>query len=255
MTVMSNSKRVSFLRAANVCAFLITVVANSLSNVPGIGEKNVGEISDLYPNLFTPAGYTFSIWGLIYTLLLTFTVFQALPKQREKAFLGRISYLFVLGSIANVSWLFLWLSQQVVLSLVPIFALLSILILIYLRLRIGKSDVPLRERLFVHLPFSVYLGWITVAPIANVAAALTAINWDGWGIGDVTWAVLMVAVATVVTLVVVVTRRDVAYSGIIIWALLGIIVKQIQNQSIVLATAIGIIAILITMIIRARTTR
>jgi len=245
---MSNSKHLTFLQVANIGAFLLTVVVNALANILPLNGKTTAEISDSYPNLFTPAGYVFSIWGIIYTLLLIFAVFQAAPKQREKLFLSKIGYLFVLSSIANVSWLFLWHYGQVVLSVIPMFALLGTLIAIYLRLQIGQSNVPLKEKLCVHLPFSVYLGWITVAPIANVAAALTAVHWDGWGLGEVTWTILVIAVALIITLGVIFTRKDVAFSLVIVWALIGIIVKQIEEQNIVITAGIGVIVIMIALI-------
>ncbi len=130
------------------------------------------------------------------------------------------------------------------------FALLSTLIAIYLRLQIGQSAVPLKEKLAVHLPFSVYLGWITVAPIANVAAALIAIGWDGWGISEVSWTVLMIIVALIITIAVISTRKDIAFSLVIIWALGGIIAKQIENQSIVLTGIIGVAFIMIALFVR-----
>lgn len=231
------------LQIANVCAFAVTILANLLSNILRTDGKNVGEISDAYPNLFTPAGYVFSIWGVIYTLLLFFAVFQASPKRRGELFLRKIGYYFVLSCIANVIWLYLWLSEQIVLSLLPMFVLLGSLIVIYLRIQIGRSDRPRKEKFLVHLPFSVYLGWITVAPIANVAAALTAVGWDGWGINETYWAILVIAVAVIVTTAVIFTRRDAAFSLVIIWALIGIVAKQMENQLVSTTAGLGAIAV------------
>ena len=248
-------KGMTLLRGLNIGAFLVTVLVNALANTLALNGRTTGEISDLYPNLFVPAGYVFSIWGLIYTLLLIFVVYQALPTQNEKDFLQKISYLFLLSSIANVSWLFLWHYEKVVLSNVPMFILLTTLIAIYLRLDIGRSDVSLKDKLFVHLPFSVYLGWIAVAPIANVAAALTAMNWDGWGISQSMWTVSVIIIASIITIAVIATRKDVAYSLVIVWALMGIIVKQIGNQSIVLTASISIVVIVTALVMtRIRTT-
>jgi len=252
---MSSLKGMTLLKGLNIGAFLVTVLVNALANTLALNGRTTGEISDLYPNLFVPAGYVFSIWGLIYTLLLIFVVYQALPTQNEKDFLQKISYLFLLSSIANVSWLFLWHYEKIVLSNVPMFILLTTLIAIYLRLDIGRSDVSLKDKLFVHLPFSVYLGWITVAPIANVAAALTAMNWDGWGISQSMWTVSVIIIASIITIAVIATRKDVAYSLVIVWALMGIIVKQIGNQSIVLTASISIVVIVTALVMtRIRTT-
>lgn len=245
---MSSSRSSVFLPVANAAAYLATVAVNSLANVAALGGRTTGEVSDAYPTLVAPAGYVFSIWGVIYVLLLAFVIFQALPRNRDKPFLHRIGGLFVLSCVANVVWLFLWHYLQIVLSTVLMFVLLGSLIAIYLRLEIGKSGVALREKLLVHLPFSVYLGWITVASIANVAAALTAIGWDGLGLGNVIWTVLVIIVALIITLAVTVTRRDIGYGLVIIWALIGIAVKQIGEQSIVMTAGAGVIIIAIALI-------
>lgn len=240
----------ALLQGANFGAFLLTVIVNALSNILPLNGRTTGEISDLYSNLFTPAGYVFSIWGIIYLLLLIFVLYQMLPQQREAAFLQKISFLFVLSSVANVSWLFLWHYEQITLSTVPMFVLLVTLIAIYLRLQIGKSVVSQKGKLAVHLSFSVYLGWITVATIGNVAAGLTAINWDGWGISEVSWAILVIIVALIITIGVIITRKDVAFSLVIIWALGGIIAKQIEIPSIVSAAGIGAVIIVIALVVR-----
>lgn len=245
---MTESKNVALLQGANVVAFLVTVLVNALANTSVLNGKTTGEISDLYPTLVTPAGYVFSIWGFIYILLMVFVVFQVLPSQKEKAFQKEVGVLFVLSSIFNVTWLFLWQYEQITSSVIAMFALLAALIMIYLRLNIGKSSVSLREKLCVHLPFSVYLGWITVASIANVAAALVSINWDGFGVSDVTWAVLVIVVALIITLLVVFTRRDVAYGLVIIWALAGIAVKQSETQNIVTTAEISAVVVAVALV-------
>lgn len=228
----------------------MTILVNALSNTPFLGGKNVGEISDSYPTLFTPAGYVFSIWGIIYTLLLIFTVYQALPKQRNKPFLTKTSFLYVLGCLANIVWIILWVRESIIPSTLLMFILLVSLIAIYLRLGIGKSKVGLREKLAVHLPFSVYLGWITVASIANVAISLTVANWDAFGLSEVFWTTFMMGIATLVTLIVILTRGDIGYSMVIIWALAGIAVKQIETQSIVLTAGVGATLILLTLAVK-----
>jgi hypothetical protein len=128
------------------------------------------------------------------------------------------------------------------------FLLLATLILIYLRLGIGESKVRLLEKIAFHLPFSVYLGWITIASIANVAATLVSVNWDGFGISPETWATLIVIVALLIAILVVLTRKDVAYGLVVVWALLGIAVKQSANQNIVITTEVGAIILAITLI-------
>jgi len=232
-----------FLQIINIIGFIAVVAVNILANALPINGMTTAELSDSYPNLFVPAGYVFAIWGVIYLLLLAFTVYQASPNRREAQFLGKIGYLFGISCAANVVWIFLWHYELVFLSLVFMFALLGSLILIYLRLDIGRGKPLREERLYVHLPFSIYLGWITVAPIANVVAALVSINWDGFGLGDVTWTIVMISVAVILTLLNIQTRFDIGYTLVIIWALGGIIVKQMAIQSIVMTAGLGIIGI------------
>jgi len=246
---VAQPKKVRSLQLANVIAFIVTILVNALANTSLLNGKTTGEISDLYPTLVTPAGYVFSIWGIIYILLLVFVVFQALPSQKEKAFQKQVGILFVLSSIFNVVWLFLWQYEYITSSVLLMFALLATLIMTYLRLDIGRSNVSLAEKLSVHLPFSVYLGWITVAIIANVAAAIVSINWNGFGLSDTTWTITMLAITLAITLSVVFTRRDIAYSLVIIWALVGIAVKQSGNQTIVTITEVGAIVIVVALVL------
>jgi benzodiazapine receptor len=236
------------LKWSNIIAFVFTVIVNSLAgSTTLIGGVNTAQISDSNPTLITPAGYVFSIWGIIYVLLGVFVIFQALPSQKEKEYTKKIGWLFVLSSIINIGWLFLWQYEFLSLSVVLMFLLLATLILIYLRLGIGKSPVTFREKLATQVPFSVYLGWITIASIANVSVTLVSVNWNGFGIDPEIWATLIVVVALVITLLVLATRRDIAYSLVIVWALIGIAVKQSGNQSIVTLTEASAIIVLLAL--------
>jgi len=234
-----------FFQAVNIVAFIVTITVNMLAgSTTLLNGVTSGEVSDLYPTLITPAGFTFSIWGIIYMLLLVFIVYQALPKNRDQPFLRQIGLLFALSGACNISWLFLWHYEIITYSLVLMFALLATLIGVYLRLGIGRVAVSLKEMMFVHLPFSVYLGWISIATIANVSVALTAAGWDGWGIEPVTWAVVIICVALLLSLAMLAARKDIAFSFVVAWALIGILAKQGGNETIVLASEIGIVLLL-----------
>lgn len=238
----------ALLRWSNIVAFVLTVIVNGLAgSTTLLGGVNTAFISDSNPTLITPAGFTFSIWGIIYVLLGAFVVFQALPSQKEKKYRKQIGWLFVLSSIANISWLFLWQYELLTLSLPLMFLLLASLILIYTRLDIGKIQVPLKEKLVIHTPFSVYLGWITIASIANVSVTAVSLNWDGFGINPETWATLIIIVALLITLLVIATRKDIPYSLVIIWALVGIASKTENSNILTLtqATAVTIMVVLI----------
>ncbi|MFX0197681.1 MAG: tryptophan-rich sensory protein [Candidatus Hodarchaeota archaeon] len=238
-----------FLRWANIVAFLLTVLVNSLAgSTTLLGGKNTAEISDANPTLITPAGYVFAIWGVIYVLLGIFVIVQALPREKGKEYHGKISWLFVLSSGVNIIWLFLWQFEYLAVSVILMFLLLASLLAVYLRLDIGKSEVGLRENLTVHLPFSTYLGWITIASIANVSVTLVSVGWDGWGIRPETWATLIVIIALVIAVLVVVTRKDIAYGLVVIWAFVGIAVKQSENPNIVTLTQASAIIVFITLV-------
>ena len=237
------------LRISNILAFILTIVVNSLAgSTTIIGGKVTAEISDANFTLITPAGYTFSIWGIIYTLLGIFVVYQALPSQKNKDFHNKIGWLFVLSSLINIAWLFLWQFEYLIFSVVLIFMLLASLVAIYLRLEIGKSKVELREKIAVHLPFSTYFGWITIASIANVATTLVSIDWDGFGINPETWASLIILIALLLSLIIVITRKDIAYGLVIAWAFIGISAAQTANQNLVTLTQISAVIVLLGLI-------
>jgi len=233
---------------SNIVAFVLTVIVNSLAgSTKLIGGVTTAQISDANPTLITPAGYVFSIWGIIYFLLGVFVVFQALPSQKGKEYTKKIGWLFVLSSIINIVWLFFWQYNFLSLSVTLMFLLLISLILIYTRLGIGKTQAKLVEKLATRLPFSIYLGWITIASIANVSVTLVSVGWDGFGISAETWATLIVIVTLVITLLALATRKDLGYGLVIVWALIGIAVKQSGNQNIFTLLEASIIIILLAM--------
>ncbi len=215
-----------FRQTINVLAVIATIAVNGLANALPLNGLNTGEISDRFQVYFVPAGYVFSIWGLIYLGLIAFAVYQALPAQRSNPRLRLIDIPFVLSCLANIVWLFLWHYLQFPLTLLVMLCLLGSLITIYLRLGIGRARVSPGERWCVHLPFSVYLGWVTVATIANATDVLDYLKWNGWGIRPELWAVVMLVVATGITFWVSLTRGDAAFLLVILWAFVGIAFKQ-----------------------------
>lgn len=210
-----------------IVSFVLTLTVNGLANALPINGMGTGEISDMFQVFFVPAGYVFAIWGLIYLALLGFTVYHSLPAQRENARLRQVGYWFALGNLANAVWIFLWHYLLIPVSLLAMLTLLASLIVIFLRLEIGQRPAPnLAEKWLVNFPFSLYLGWITVATIANVTDALYVLNWNGFGIAPEVWAVIMLVVATGVAALMAFTRGDVTYLAVLVWAFAGIGVKQ-----------------------------
>ncbi|MGB9799805.1 MAG: tryptophan-rich sensory protein [Thermanaerothrix sp.] len=222
-----------------VLLVLITIVINGLANALPFNNLTTGEISDRFQVYFVPAGYVFSIWGLIYLGLIAFAVFQALPAQRENPRLRAIFPWFVLASLANITWLFFWHYEQFVLTLPAMLTLLISLIVIYLRLGIGRSTVSAAERWVTHAPFSLYLGWISVATIANVTDVLYYLGWNGGGLAPEVWAVIMLGVVVALAALMAWARRDVIYLLVFVWALAGIAVKQSATPLVADAAAAG----------------
>jgi len=259
---MMKNKIFQLLQVGNIIAVILTIIVNGLANVLPIGGKNTGELSDNIPNLFVPAGITFAIWGVIYVLIILFAIYLAKDLfKKEKTtepFLEKISFFFILASLANVIWIFLWHYEQILLSLLAMLVLFVSLLVMYLGLNIGIEKVSLKEKLFIHVPISVYIGWITVATIANITAVLVTIGWNGFGVSEEIWTMLIMIVVAIITILILIKRKDCAYNAVIIWALIGIYLKRMTDDPIYgFQTQIAytaVMAIVIILIISAITT-
>ena len=219
-----------------VITILATIVINGLANALPLNGLQTGEISDRFQVYFVPAGYVFSIWGLIYLGLIVYAVFQALPSQRENPRLRSTGWWVSLSGLANIAWIFLWHYEQFPLTLLAMLLLLATLIVTYLRLGTRRTSAPIAERLAVRLPFSIYLGWITVATVANVTSLLDYLKWDGFGLSPELWMGIILAAVTVIAVLMNFTRRDLAYALVLLWALAGIAVKHAGVASVVMPT-------------------
>jgi hypothetical protein len=250
---MTSRGKKRLLQAGNILAVMITIIVNALAVILPLNGKTTQELSDALPNFFVPAGLTFSIWGIIYILWIVFAMYQARDmfkkEEIEMPFLSQITGLFILSGIANSAWIFLWHYEHVGLSVLVMILLLSSLLAIYVRLKIGKSNVTMKEKLCVHVPFSVYLGWITVATIANVTAFLISIQWDGFGIDQLTWTILIIAIGTLLTYLMLALRKDIAFSLVVLWAFFGIWLKRLAQPNTItdinVATTVSIAIVLI----------
>ena len=236
-------------QVVNVLATLLTIVVNGLANALPLNGQTTGEISDRLDGYFVPAGYVFSIWGLIYLALIAFAIYQALPAQRDNPLLKRIGYLYALSCLANSAWIFLWHYEEFAWTLVVMVVLLLSLIAIYLRVGIGRRRVSNVDKWFVQVPFSIYLGWITVATVANVTALLSALQWDGWGLDPQIWAVIMIIASAAIASAVSITRGDIGYVLVIVWALVGIAVKHSDTPSVAITAGLmaGVVALTLLM--------
>jgi benzodiazapine receptor len=224
---------------ANLLSVILALTVNILASVLPLNGQNTGEISDRFQVYFVPAGYVFAIWGIIYIGWIAFTIFQFRPSQKESPRLRRLGYLFALSGLANAAWLFTWHYNFFGLGVLVMLSLLGLLIASYLRLDVNRSSVSRAEWWSVDLPFSVYLGWITVATVANVTDWLYLVQWNGFGIAAPVWAVIMLAVASVLGVAMTLTRRDAGYLSVLVWAFIGIAVKQTTAPMVVVSAWIA----------------
>ena len=215
---------------ANALSVVLALIVNILANALPLNGQNTGEISDRFQVYFVPAGYVFAIWFLIYVGWIAFAIYQAQPAQKENPRLRKLGYLFALSGILNAAWLFCWHYNQFGLSVVVMLALLGMLIASYLKLNIGQIPVSNAEKWSVDVPFSVYLGWITVAAVANMTNWLYLVNWTGFGITPQVWAVIMLVVACLLGLLMTLSRRDSGYAFVLIWSFAGIAIKQTETS-------------------------
>ena len=228
------------LQLANPIALVATIIINYSASAGLINGQTIGEVSARYPTLVTPAGYAFSIWGLIYLMLAGFVVYQARGLFRpvnSDDFVLDIGWWFVASCVTNSLWVITWVYNWTGLSVLMMALLLLSLIKIILSTNMERWDAPMPIILFVWWPFCLYAGWITVAIIANVAAFLTKIGWSGFGLSDSAWAVLMIIAAGIINLLMIRNRnmREFALTGV--WALVGIIVANWGAQQPVVITA------------------
>ena len=242
-------------QVVNVLGTIAVIVVNALATALPLNGLTTGEISDRFEVYFVPAGYVFSIWGLIYIGLLAFSVYQALPSQRENPRLRRIGYWYALSCAANIAWIFLWHYEHFVWTLVAMVVLLLCLIAIYLRIGIGRTRVNPVETWLVRVPFSIYLGWITVATVANVTSLLDYLNWGRWGLSEEVWGVLILIVAGIIASLVSLSRGDVAYVLVILWAYAGIAVKHSDTLSIFITAIVVASIVALTLIVGVPVTR
>ncbi len=211
--------------------YVVMIIMNALANILPINGRGTGEVSDAYPNLFAPSGFTFSIWGVIYFLLALYVLYQlgvlkSGTRDGNRNLLTRIGIVFSISSVANALWILTWHYDQILLSTVLMLVILFSLIAINFMTK--NAVLSGRERLFIRLPFSVYFGWITVATIANVTTLLVDMGWNGFGISESIWTIMILAVGAAIGILTMFFFRDMAYGLVFIWAYSGILYKHIS---------------------------
>jgi hypothetical protein len=237
----------TFIKVVAGLAYVAMVVVNFLANGLPINNRSTGEISDAYPNLFAPAGPAFSIWGLIYLLLAGYVFYQFVKKdENTESLIQKINPFFIATSVANISWIFAWHYDYLGLSVLIMGLLLVLLIKIANILRTEQFSGV--EKVTIWSAFSVYFGWITVATIANITVFLVSIGWDGFGISDIVWTIIVLIVGSIIGILRMYKDKNIIYGLVVIWAYLWILFKHFsatgfdgQYQSIIVTTILCLI--------------
>ena len=243
------------LQISNFIALVITLALNYLSNTGIFNGNTMASVSARYQNLFTPAGYAFSIWGIIYLGLSAFVIYQGRSIFREVTddeIVNEVGWWFIVSCTANSFWVLAWLYDYTGLSVLIMLLLLFSLVQIVIRTGMELTVVPLKKIAFVWWPFAIYTGWVTLAAVANISAYLTKIKWDGFGISELSWAIIMICVAGIINLSMIWIRnmREFAFVGI--WALMAIAVaNQNKIQSVVITAFVVSIILFLNISIHA----
>ena len=227
---------------------ILTIFVNILANLIPINGNTTGAVSDSFQVYFVPAGYAFSIWGLIYLALLVYAVAPLLSTSLNSEMLKKTFPWFVLSSFANILWIFAWHYKIIELTVILMLVLLVSLIKIYIASNIEISMKSLRDRIVLQYPFSLYLGWISVATLANVTVFLFSIHWDGVGIGGQTWSAILISVASILGLIFLIKSKDIIFASVIVWAIIAVGVK-FREEGIILGSVINTSILLITFIL------
>jgi hypothetical protein len=217
------------LQIANGFFLVFTVVFNYLSNTGIFNGKTIGNVSRENQNLFTPAGYAFSIWGFIYLLLIGFvfytgkSLFKPAPGHADK-FVEKIGWWFVISCLANCAWIVTWLYGHTGISvLVLLLLLISLLMILMAALPYDKS---VAEKWFINFPFQIYAGWVSVALIAATAAWLSKIEWSAWGISEINWTIILIIIASIIHLIMTWKKNTPIFALAAVWALIAIAVAN-----------------------------
>jgi translocator protein len=222
----------------NITVFILVLAVNILSVTLPLNGQTTGEISNRIDVFFTPAGYVFSIWSLIYFLLGIWIIRQMPKNNRNSEYYQQISPYFIITCLLNSAWIFVWHYNFFLLSVIVMLCLLVTLIITYRKVKALKSNF------FDVLPFSVYLGWISVATIANISYYLTYIEWNGFGLGETFWSILLLAASVGLAVFFRFKQRDWIYPLVFVWAVIGIGVNN-QDQHPILSSLSYSVALLI----------
>ncbi|MCB9012744.1 MAG: tryptophan-rich sensory protein [Bacteroidales bacterium] len=212
------------IKYLNLLLFAGMIYMNYLANALPLNHKTTGQLSDSYPNLFVPSGITFSIWGAIYILLAVYCIIQfrlgvSLPETR-------IGWIFAITCVLNALWIVCWHYEKLGLSILIMFSLLVSLIFIAITIK----DLPFGS---TKAAFGIYLGWICIASIANITALLVYKEWNGFGISQESWTIIMIFTGALIAAFSIYKFKNPFIGVAVIWAFAGIILKRYTDHRLI----------------------
>ena len=252
---MSKTTRGTIIQ--NWIAFFAVLMVNALANILPINGYNTGQISAFYPNYFVPAGFTFSIWGLIYLLLLLYTItisvfafHQPLAEHKTHVYISAINRWYLLSCVLNIVWILSWHYLMVGTSVVVMLLMLFSLLQVFQKGKDILKTFPLHLQFLLGAPFTVYLGWISVATIANITAYLVKTGWQGGPLQPDIWSAIMITIAIVLALFILLRFRVAGFALTVAWALWGIRASQGPGSELLLRiSTAGVITLLVVVVI------
>lgn len=214
------------LAVVNILVFTSMIYLNYLGGAGKINGISTGEVSGLYPNLFTPAGFTFSIWGIIYLFNLGFLIHQVYKAfYLEENFDPRLNQGFFFISVTNAVWIVAWHRLAIGYSLFLMIVLLLFLLATYWQSIRPKYN---SEYFSEYVNFSIYLGWVSVATIANSAIFLITTGVEPYGQTAGILTVVMIAVAVALAVFFILGQSNYWFALVILWASYGIYAARDQ---------------------------
>lgn len=212
----------------NLIILLAVIFWNYWVNANGLNGNTVSSLSAEYENLFTPAGYAFSIWGLIFLALFAQSVFfvsRAFNPAKDSDFLSQIGPYLIMANIGNGLWLYMWLMEHTGISVIVMLGILASLVIVILNTNMERWDAPRPVIFWLWWPIALYSGWIAVATIANISAFLAKSNWAS-NQAEVAWTVTMIGFAVILNLFMTFTRNLREFAIVGVWALIAIAVRH-----------------------------
>jgi hypothetical protein len=238
------------LVVTNTISLLLVLVLNYLAASGKLTGVSVAEVSHKYDTLFAPAGYAFSIWGLIYLLSIGFVAYQwyLLKARPSEKFIQQTGLWYAIGNLTNIGWLYCWTNEWLGLSVICILALLISLCFLNHRLCTITFNSSTKERLFTCWPVAIYLGWVMVATIACIASFLVFKSWHGALFGEEKWTILVLIIAASLYILLLFYKQLIGPALVGMWAFTAIAVRQWQSHYAVVITALGAAIILLCLI-------